>query len=79
MQTNLIFATEKEQWQLPNGLRVIAESLPYLSSVSVGLWMHTGSMMESSSEEGLSHFMEHMAFKGTERRTTLRWATDSAR
>ena len=59
LANNMIFETEKERWTLPNGVRVIAESLPFISSVSVGVWIHTGSMMEDTHEEGLSHFMEH--------------------
>ncbi|MCR4883548.1 MAG: insulinase family protein [Clostridiales bacterium] len=77
MPNHMIFETEKERWALPNGVRVIAESLPYLSSVSVGVWIHTGSIMESPQEEGLSHFMEHMAFKGTTSRSTLRIAEET--
>ncbi|MBQ6527688.1 MAG: insulinase family protein [Clostridia bacterium] len=77
MPNNMIAETQKERWTLPNGLRVIAESLPFISSVSVGIWMHTGSMMEDLHEEGLSHFMEHMAFKGTTQRSTLRIAEET--
>ena len=77
LANNMIFETEKERWTLPNGVRVIAESLPFISSVSVGVWIHTGSMMENAHEEGLSHFMEHMAFKGTTSRSTLRIAEET--
>ena len=65
-----------ELFTLSNGLRVVAEQLPYLRSVSVGLWMHVGSAMERPEENGLSHFMEHMVFKGTERRTTRQIAEE---
>lgn len=58
-----------ETFVLPNGLRVIAEPIPHFRSVSVGLWVKAGSMMEESEENGLSHFLEHMLFKGTEKRS----------
>ena len=58
-----------ESFTLPNGLRVCCERLPQLRTVTVGLWLHTGSMHELEAENGLSHFMEHMVFKGTDTRT----------
>lgn len=58
-----------DQWVLDNGLRVIGERLPYLRSVSIGVWLGVGSMMELPEENGLSHFLEHMVFKGTSHRT----------
>ncbi len=54
---------------LPNGLVVITETMPHVRSVSVGIWVRTGSRRETPVENGLSHFIEHMVFKGTERRT----------
>lgn len=65
-----------DQWILPNGLRVIGERLPYLRSVSVGVWVHAGSMMELACENGLSHFLEHMVFKGTAHRSTRQIAEE---
>ena len=59
----------RDEWVLPNGLRVLGERLPHLRSVSIGAWMHVGSMMETPEENGLSHFIEHMIFKGTTKRT----------
>lgn len=53
---------------LDNGLRVVIEHIEYVNSVSVGLWVENGSRNESSSNNGISHFIEHMLFKGTERR-----------
>ena len=50
---------------LPNGLRIVYERLPYLRSASIGVWVKAGSIMEGERETGLSHFLEHMAFKGT--------------
>ncbi|MBI5206507.1 MAG: insulinase family protein [Candidatus Firestonebacteria bacterium] len=54
---------------LPNGIRLIMEELPYLRSVSIGIWVLTGSSLENHTKSGISHFLEHMLFKGTEKRT----------
>ena len=54
---------------LPNGLAVVTEPMPHLRSVSVGVWIRTGSRREPAELNGISHFIEHMVFKGTERRT----------
>jgi len=58
-----------EQFTLNNGLTVVLENIPYLRSVSAGVWVRAGSMLERPEENGLSHFMEHMAFKGTHTRS----------
>ncbi len=52
---------------LPNGIRIITEYMPYLRSVTLGAWLEVGSRHEELPECGLSHFIEHMMFKGTER------------
>jgi predicted Zn-dependent peptidase len=54
---------------LENGVRLVAERMPALKSVTVGIWVNVGSRDEEPGEEGLSHFLEHMLFKGTRRRT----------
>jgi len=54
---------------LPSGLRLVTESMPHVRSVSVGVWLDRGSRHESDDEAGVAHFVEHMLFKGTERRT----------
>jgi predicted Zn-dependent peptidase len=54
---------------LDNGVRVITEEIPYLKSVSIGVWVITGSRDEKPQENGISHFIEHLLFKGTEKRT----------
>ena len=54
---------------LPNGLVVITERMLHVRSVSVGIWIHTGSRREPAELNGISHFIEHMVFKGTERRS----------
>jgi predicted Zn-dependent peptidase len=56
---------------LENGIKVITEEIPYLQSVSIGVWVITGSRDEKSKENGISHFIEHLLFKGTERRTAF--------
>ena len=61
---------------MPNGLRVIGERIPHFRSASVGLWVGTGSQHETPSEAGLSHFLEHMVFKGTEKRTARQIAEE---
>ena len=52
--------------QLKNGIRVYAEDVPYAESVSLGVWVGNGSRHETAKENGMSHFIEHMVFKGTE-------------
>jgi predicted Zn-dependent peptidase len=54
---------------LPNGLTIISELMPSVRSVSVGIWLRTGSRQEREQENGISHFIEHMLFKGTTHRT----------
>ena len=54
---------------LPNGLVVITETMQHVRSVSVGIWVRNGSRREVPAENGLAHFLEHMVFKGTERRS----------
>lgn len=54
---------------LPNGLVVITETMQNVRSVSVGIWVRNGSRREVPAENGLAHFLEHMVFKGTERRS----------
>ncbi len=58
-----------ERTVLPNGVRVITEQMPHVRSVSVGVWIGTGSREEELHETGLSHFIEHMVFKGTKNRS----------
>jgi len=54
---------------LSNGIRVISEAMPAVRSVAVGFWLGTGSRAEKPRENGISHFIEHMLFKGTPRRS----------
>jgi predicted Zn-dependent peptidase len=62
-------ASEIHKETLPNGLVVITEPMEHVRSVSVGIWVRTGSRAEPPELNGISHFIEHMVFKGTERRT----------
>jgi predicted Zn-dependent peptidase len=55
---------------LDNGLSVTLESLPHLHSASVGMWIRCGSANEAEEQSGISHFLEHLFFKGTETRST---------
>src|SRR5207248_10058839 len=57
---------------LDNGLRVLSSSLPHTRSVSVSIYVGAGSRYEEDRIAGVSHFLEHMLFKGTERRPTPR-------
>jgi len=54
---------------LPNGLTVLTESMTHIRSVSIGIWVRTGSRHEEADANGISHFLEHMVFKGTKTRT----------
>jgi predicted Zn-dependent peptidase len=60
---------EIERAKLANGVRIVTESMPYVRSVSLGVWIGTGSRIERGAENGLSHFLEHMVFKGTANRS----------
>lgn len=62
--------------ELTSGLRVISESLPHVNSFSLGFWINTGSRNETSENNGISHFTEHMLFKGTQKRTSRRIADE---
>lgn len=55
--------------ELSNGVRVITERMPHVRSVSVGVWIGTGSREETPEDTGISHFIEHMVFKGTKNRS----------
>ncbi len=56
---------------LSNGVRIVTENLPQFHSVSTGIWVNVGSRDERTSEQGYTHFIEHMFFKGTEHRSSL--------
>jgi predicted Zn-dependent peptidase len=54
---------------LPNGLTLVTESMPHVRSVAIGVWLKRGSRHETPSQTGISHFIEHMVFKGTKNRS----------
>lgn len=54
---------------LPNGVRIISETMSHVRSVAVGIWICTGARRETGEQNGISHFVEHMVFKGTGRRS----------
>ncbi len=61
---------------LPNGLTVLTESMPHLRSVSMGVWISCGSRDEAAEINGISHFVEHMVFKGTTSRSAQQLARE---
>src|ERR687890_1534951 len=61
---------------LPSGLRIVTEAIPTTRSASVGVWVNVGSRDESAALSGASHFLEHLLFKGTKRRTALDISAD---
>ena len=61
---------------LSNGLRVAVEETPNFKTASIGVWINVGTRFESKAENGIAHFLEHMAFKGTHSRTSLEIAKD---
>ncbi|MEL6564329.1 MAG: pitrilysin family protein [Pseudomonadota bacterium] len=60
--------------RLPNGFRIVTENMPGLASASIGIWVGAGARHEMPDQNGIAHFLEHMAFKGTERRSALQIA-----
>lgn len=63
--THKIYQTTFNKTTLENGLRIVTESIPQVKSISIGFWINVGSRDESKSSNGISHFLEHMVFKGT--------------
>lgn len=59
---------------LSNGFRIVTEHMPGLQSASIGIWVTAGGRHETPKQNGIAHFLEHMAFKGTERRNALQIA-----
>lgn len=62
---------QSEMTTLKNGLRIITSSRPQTETVSLGIWVKTGAAYEKQEVNGISHFLEHMAFKGTNKRNAL--------
>lgn len=61
---------------LRNGLRIVSQQMPHLETVSLGVWVHSGARHETEETSGLSHFLEHMAFKGTTTRSARQIAEE---
>lgn len=61
---------------LENGLTIIGEEIPYVKSISLGVWINAGSRIEDEEISGVSHFIEHMLFKGTKNRTSKQLASE---
>ena len=59
---------------LPNGVRVLTDRIPHVRSAAVGIWVGIGSRFEAARENGAAHFIEHMLFKGTEKRSAAELA-----
>ena len=59
---------------LPNGFRIVTEHMPGLQSAAIGVWVLAGARNERADQNGVAHFLEHMAFKGTKRRNALQIA-----
>jgi predicted Zn-dependent peptidase len=66
--------TKYQKTVLPNGVRVVTETIPYVRSVSCGVWIDVGSRDEAEEMNGISHFIEHMVFKGTKKYSNLQIA-----
>ena len=56
---------------LPNGLTIVSEKIPSVRSISIGVWVKSGTRNETARNNGVAHFLEHMMFKGTEKRSAL--------
>jgi len=65
-----LLTSEFNKTELKNGIRLITERIPYVRSISIGAWLVVGSRDESADTNGISHYIEHMLFKGTKTRST---------
>ncbi len=61
---------------LKNGIRILTKKMPYVRSVTLGVWVNVGARDETAAESGTSHFIEHMIFKGTQKRTAFEIAKE---
>ena len=62
--------------KLNSGIRMVLEEIPYVQSVAIGIWVKTGAVDEDEKYAGISHFIEHMMFKGTTNRSAKKIAED---
>ena len=65
-----------EYTRLSSGLTVVTQNMPHIESVAIGTWIKSGSRNELQNEHGIAHLLEHMAFKGTKRRTARQIAEE---
>ena len=56
---------------LENGIRIVTERMPFVRSVSIGVWVEAGTIDETTSNNGISHFLEHLLFKGTKTKSAM--------
>ncbi len=68
--------SEYKKTILPNGIKVLSEFIPYVSSFSLGFWLNVGSRDETFKNNGIAHFIEHMLFKGTQKRSAKKIAVE---
>lgn len=69
LNTTLAVPPAQRKSALDNGVRVVSESIPHVRSVSIGVWADVGSRDENQGQNGITHFLEHMVFKGTKKRS----------
>ena len=62
--------------RLPNGLHIVTHAMPHLETVALGIWVKAGARDELPEENGIAHFLEHLAFKGTRRRSAQQIAEE---
>ena len=67
----MVLSGSYRKTRLENGLRIVTEQVPFVRSISLGIWVQVGSRDEQEAEQGISHFLEHMLFKGTEKRNAF--------
>jgi len=70
VQRSILPSTHSQVTTLANGMRVATEETPFAETATVGVWIDAGSRYETAANNGTAHFLEHMAFKGTAKRTT---------
>lgn len=71
ISTSAVVPETVQKSVLPNGLKIVTEQIDSVKSISAGIWVKTGSRNESDEQAGITHFLEHMLFKGTENRTSF--------
>ena len=71
LSTEVALSGKYRKTQLNNGLRIVTESVSHVRSISLGVWISIGSRDEKRENRGITHFLEHMLFKGTENRNTF--------